>query len=230
MNNKTTYLVTFQEILKKQIEIKASSSEEAKDIAERMYKVCDIVLEYNDFDECRISVSPDDTIDTEVPKEKSKIPTLGSVVWVKTGAPAYEDNGSHLARVVVINPYDDSITLENLDNGEMEHVFPECLTEVCSFPIDEKNLSADFIPEELLDSSCYSDNQYLGFIHEHPVLCQIKKDGSLLVTNPTNHPHVLPLVRERINDIFDCNPNASVVTSKRIKDNTMKIKFYSFYN
>lgn len=228
-----TYLVTFLETLKKQIEIEANSSEEAKDIAERMYKVCDIVLEYNDFDECRISVTPNDSKDTTDLKDTDKpkkLPRLGSVVWVATGAPAYEDNGSHLARVVVINPHDDSITLENLDNGEVEHVFPECLMEVCSFPIDEKNLSADFIPEELLDNSCFSDNQYLGFIHEHPVLCQIKKDGSLLVTNPTNHPHVLPLVRERINDIFDCNQNTSVVTSKRIKDNTMKIKFYSFYN
>ena len=49
------YQVLFKETLERVIEINANNKEEALEIAEEMYRTCEVVLDYTDFSGYEIS-------------------------------------------------------------------------------------------------------------------------------------------------------------------------------
>lgn len=154
--------------------------------------------------------------------------TKDSIVWVRTGEPAYEPDGSHIARVVDIA--DDDVTLKHSETMELEHYPMSELTEVCPFPVDEKNILSDFITEEVLEYSSSMDNVYLGWFIGYPLYCKVNKDGTLLFRNLSGTHLCFDDLRRRFNDLFDCDPNNQIVSSKVVRGDTMTVKFYSFYN
>lgn len=156
----------------------------------------------------------------------------GSVVWVSTGEPAYETEGSHIARVIDVK--DNIAALQHSETGELEYHRTDRICEVCPFPIDEKHILSDFISDELLELAGGWNNEYLGWItnnnRHYPLYCKVTRDGHLEIHSVSREPAAFAVVQEYIKDIFDCNPNSRIVSSKVIRDNIMTVKFYSFYN
>lgn len=152
----------------------------------------------------------------------------GSIVWVSTGEPAYETEGSHIARVIDVK--DNIATLQHLETGELEYHRTDRICEVCPFPVDEKNILSDFITEEVLEYSSSMDNVYLGWFIGYPLYCKVNKDGTLLFRNLSGTHLCFDDLRRRFNDLFDCDPNNQIVSSKVVRGDTMTVKFYSFYN
>lgn len=156
----------------------------------------------------------------------------GVKVWVNTGMPSYEPNGNHVAKVRVV-PLNAPVTLQfTEDKDDVEFVDIANLAELIPAPIDEKNVVSDWITQDFLDDASFYDSTYLGWIqhgrNSYPMYGWIDSLGRLCLQSLTNDDIAYELAKERINDLFDCNPDNEIVSCKWFEtgNHHMIISFY----
>lgn len=153
----------------------------------------------------------------------------GDIVWVNRGRPAYEPNGNTVARIESINQ---TLGTAIVSNGQPRRIIANIddFTPLIPAPVDGKTIISDWIDEELLDCCMRLCNQYLGWFNNHPIYCEILRDGSLMFQVIKGKREVLEEIYGYVIDLFNCNPNNEIVSWHTVSDNTMSVRFYFLDN
>lgn len=163
---------------------------------------------------------------------------IGDMVWCSMDEPAYEPNGCFVGTVREIRGEKYIVSRDtNTLIYKMHELKYEQLTPLCYKPMNkETELLSGWITDLIKDTDGGDDERF-GWIYKngngevwkgdpYPIKYWIDVEGTLVIKKYVEDDAVYNVAIEKINDIFNCNPNTQMVAQYIKTRGELRVKLY----
>lgn len=165
---------------------------------------------------------------------------IGDMVWCNMDEPAYEPDGCFVGTVREIQGGMYAVSRDTNTLVYKMHKLQFCqLTPLSYCPMKkETDLLSGWITDLIKDTDG-GENERFGWIYKngngevwkddpYPIKYWIDVEGALVIKKYVDDDAVYKLAIEKINDIFNCNPNTKMVAQYIKSRDELRVKLYRF--